>query len=244
MTGVHVGRDEDCGARRDAARAGHGIPRRGAPLDRHRRRPRLRLARGRQLRRARPDQHQAAARLLLGLAGGLHADRRRGGEQARRRGGALLPDPVRRDVDSARSRSWRRASGSSDAAVTLDNLAGFGWERPLLGASMATFMLGFAGFPLTGGFMGKFLVFSAADEHGWWWLTVVGVAGHRPEPLLLPRRRARDVHAPERGAAARPGRRLAAPRAPAPDRGGHVRRRSPSPRSCSCSRCSTCARRR
>jgi NADH-quinone oxidoreductase subunit N len=61
-------------------------------------------------------------------------------------------------------------------AVTFDNLAGFGWERPLLGASMATFMLGFAGFPLTGGFMGKFLVFSAADEQGWWWLTVVGVA--------------------------------------------------------------------
>jgi NADH-quinone oxidoreductase subunit N len=60
-------------------------------------------------------------------------------------------------------------------AVTFDNLAGFGWERPLLGASMATFMLGFAGFPLTGGFMGKFLVFSAADERNWWWLTVVGV---------------------------------------------------------------------
>ena len=60
--------------------------------------------------------------------------------------------------------------------VTLDNLAGFGWERPLLGAAMGTFMLGFAGFPLTGGFMGKFLVFSAADEAGWWWLTVVGVA--------------------------------------------------------------------
>ena len=59
--------------------------------------------------------------------------------------------------------------------VTLNNLAGFGWERPLLGASMATFMLGFAGFPLTGGFMGKFLVFSAIDEHGWWWLTVIGV---------------------------------------------------------------------
>ncbi len=62
-----------------------------------------------------------------------------------------------------------------NAAVTLDNLSGLGWERPLLGVSMATFMLGFAGFPLTGGFMGKFLVFSAADERNWWWLTVVGV---------------------------------------------------------------------
>jgi NADH-quinone oxidoreductase subunit N len=59
--------------------------------------------------------------------------------------------------------------------VTLDNLGGFGWERPLLGFSMATFMLGFAGFPLTGGFMGKFLVFSSASEAGWNWLVIVGV---------------------------------------------------------------------
>ena len=48
--------------------------------------------------------------------------------------------------------------------VTLDNLAGFGWERPLLGVAMWAFMLGFAGFPLTGGFIGKFYVFSAASE--------------------------------------------------------------------------------
>ncbi|HYZ76694.1 MAG TPA: NADH-quinone oxidoreductase subunit N [Gaiellaceae bacterium] len=61
-------------------------------------------------------------------------------------------------------------------AVTLDNLAGMGWERPLLGASMFTFMLGFAGFPLTGGFFGKFLVFSAAVDRGWTWLVIVGVA--------------------------------------------------------------------
>jgi NADH-quinone oxidoreductase subunit N len=59
--------------------------------------------------------------------------------------------------------------------VTLDNLAGFGWERPLLGVAMASFMLGFAGFPLTGGFMGKFLVFSSASEAGWNWLVIVGV---------------------------------------------------------------------
>jgi NADH-quinone oxidoreductase subunit N len=60
--------------------------------------------------------------------------------------------------------------------VTLDNLAGMGWERPLLGISMFTFMLGFAGFPLTGGFFGKFLVFSAAVDRGWTWLVIVGVA--------------------------------------------------------------------
>jgi NADH-quinone oxidoreductase subunit N len=59
--------------------------------------------------------------------------------------------------------------------VTLDNLAGFGWERPLLGISLSVFMLGFAGFPLTGGFVGKFYVFAAAYRHGWTWLVIVGV---------------------------------------------------------------------
>jgi NADH-quinone oxidoreductase subunit N len=36
-------------------------------------------------------------------------------------------------------------------------------------------MLGFAGFPLTGGFVGKFYVFAAAYRHGWTWLVIVGV---------------------------------------------------------------------
>jgi NADH-quinone oxidoreductase subunit N len=59
--------------------------------------------------------------------------------------------------------------------VTVESLAGFGWERPLLGLGMTAFMLGFAGFPLTGGFVGKFYVFAAAYEHGWVWLVIVGV---------------------------------------------------------------------
>jgi NADH-quinone oxidoreductase subunit N len=59
--------------------------------------------------------------------------------------------------------------------VTLENLAGYGWERPLLGISMWAFMLGFAGFPLTGGFVGKVYVFAAAYRHGWTWLVIIGV---------------------------------------------------------------------
>jgi NADH-quinone oxidoreductase subunit N len=59
--------------------------------------------------------------------------------------------------------------------VTFENIAGMGWERPFYGFAMWVFMLGFAGFPLTGGFLGKFYVFSAAYEAGWWWLVVVGV---------------------------------------------------------------------
>jgi NADH-quinone oxidoreductase subunit N len=59
--------------------------------------------------------------------------------------------------------------------VTLDGLAGFGWERPFLGVAMWFFLFGFAGLPLTGGFTGKFYVFAAAYQHGWAWLVVVGV---------------------------------------------------------------------
>ena len=59
--------------------------------------------------------------------------------------------------------------------VTLDNLAGFGWERPFLGVAMWFFVFGFAGLPLTGGFVGKFYVFAAAYDAGWAWLVIVGV---------------------------------------------------------------------
>jgi NADH-quinone oxidoreductase subunit N len=61
------------------------------------------------------------------------------------------------------------------APVTLENLAGFGWERPFLGVAMWFFLFGFAGLPLTGGFTGKFYVFAAAYQHGWAWLVVIGV---------------------------------------------------------------------
>ena len=61
------------------------------------------------------------------------------------------------------------------APVTLDNLAGMGWERPFLGIAMWVFMLGFAGFPLSGGFLGKFYAFSAAWDRGWLWLVIAGI---------------------------------------------------------------------
>jgi NADH-quinone oxidoreductase subunit N len=40
---------------------------------------------------------------------------------------------------------------------------------------MWTFMLSFAGLPPTGGFLGKFYVFSSAYDRGWLWLVIVGV---------------------------------------------------------------------
>jgi NADH-quinone oxidoreductase subunit N len=72
-------------------------------------------------------------------------------------------------VVAARERELRRP-------VTLESIAGLGWERPLYGIAMWTFMLGFAGFPLTGGLFGKLFVFSAAYDSGYWWLVLIGVA--------------------------------------------------------------------
>ncbi len=71
-------------------------------------------------------------------------------------------------VVAARERELRQP-------VTVENLGGFLWERPLLGFSMVVFMLGFAGLPPTGGFVGKFYAFAAAYRHGWVWLVIVGV---------------------------------------------------------------------
>ena len=62
------------------------------------------------------------------------------------------------------------------APVTLSSLAGMGWERPYHGVALWTFMLGMAGFPLTGGIFGKLFVFSAAYDAGEWWLVLIGVA--------------------------------------------------------------------
>jgi NADH-quinone oxidoreductase subunit N len=63
-----------------------------------------------------------------------------------------------------------------NAPLTLDGMAGFGWERPFLGGSMALFMFGFIGLPPAGIFLGKFYAFSAVIDRGWAWLAIVGVA--------------------------------------------------------------------
>jgi NADH-quinone oxidoreductase subunit N len=58
--------------------------------------------------------------------------------------------------------------------VTLEGMAGLGWERPGLGAAMTLFMFGFIGLPPAALFIGKFYVFSAAVDRGWTWLAIVG----------------------------------------------------------------------
>ena len=59
--------------------------------------------------------------------------------------------------------------------TTYDDLKGFAHERPLLAAMMSVFMLSFAGFPSTIGFLGKFYIFTSAIEAGHTWLALLGI---------------------------------------------------------------------
>jgi NADH-quinone oxidoreductase subunit N len=60
--------------------------------------------------------------------------------------------------------------------VEIADFAGWGYRRPLLSISMLLFMLSLAGFPPTGGFIGKLYIFSAAVQNGQTYLAAAGVA--------------------------------------------------------------------
>ncbi len=57
----------------------------------------------------------------------------------------------------------------------LDAYAGLGFKFPGLGLAMSLFMFSMAGIPPTAGFIGKFLIFKAAVQEGYYWLTILGV---------------------------------------------------------------------
>jgi NADH-quinone oxidoreductase subunit N len=59
--------------------------------------------------------------------------------------------------------------------ATLQDFAGLWNRRPGLSALMTVFLLSLGGFPPTAGFIGKWYIFSAAVEQGYYWLAIVGV---------------------------------------------------------------------
>jgi NADH-quinone oxidoreductase subunit N len=50
--------------------------------------------------------------------------------------------------------------------VNLDAYSGMGWRQPFVASVMTIFLLSLAGFPLTGGFIGKVFILRAAVERG------------------------------------------------------------------------------
>ncbi len=57
--------------------------------------------------------------------------------------------------------------------LDLDAYSGIAWQRPFLGVVMTIFLLSLAGFPFTGGFIGKVFILRAAVEQGLVLLAVV-----------------------------------------------------------------------
>ena len=68
-----------------------------------------------------------------------------------------------------------QVSGYDERARTLDDYTGLAHTRPYLAALLAFFLLSLIGIPFTGGFFGKFYVFSAAIHSGNLWLAVIGL---------------------------------------------------------------------
>ncbi|HSK19556.1 MAG TPA: NADH-quinone oxidoreductase subunit N [Longimicrobiales bacterium] len=60
-----------------------------------------------------------------------------------------------------------------ETRLDLDAYSGLAWRRPLLGVVMTIFLLSLAGFPFTGGFIGKVFILRAAVERGLVLLAVV-----------------------------------------------------------------------
>ena len=61
----------------------------------------------------------------------------------------------------------------SEDRLQIEDYGGFGWRQPALGVFMTIFLLSLAGFPGTGGFMGKIYLLQAAAEAQLWTLSVV-----------------------------------------------------------------------
>ena len=66
-------------------------------------------------------------------------------------------------------------SRKGDQHVNLDDYSGLGHRSPLVAAALSVFLISLAGIPLTGGFIGKFYLFSAAIQKGYVGLAIIGV---------------------------------------------------------------------
>jgi NADH-quinone oxidoreductase subunit N len=65
--------------------------------------------------------------------------------------------------------------GYDDHLTLIDDYRGLAYASPLLAGAMAFFLISLIGIPFTGGFFGKFYVFSAALHSGMVWLTIIGL---------------------------------------------------------------------
>ncbi len=67
-------------------------------------------------------------------------------------------------------------ANAGERYVTLEDYAGLGRTSPVLVATLTIFLLSLIGIPMTGGFFGKFYIFSAALKSNLVWLSIIGLA--------------------------------------------------------------------
>jgi NADH-quinone oxidoreductase subunit N len=65
--------------------------------------------------------------------------------------------------------------GKGEQRVNIQDFKGLGYKYPYAAIVMSLFLFSLAGIPPTGGFMGKFYIFSAAIKEGYIGLTIIGV---------------------------------------------------------------------
>ena len=68
-----------------------------------------------------------------------------------------------------------QVGGYNETLRTVDDYQGLAMRRPILSALLAFFLLSLIGIPFTGGFFGKFYVFTSALQSGHVWLAVIGL---------------------------------------------------------------------
>ncbi len=68
---------------------------------------------------------------------------------------------------------WIRVRRQYD--YSLDGVAGLGRTMPLASLAMTVFMLSLTGIPPAAGFWGKFYLFTAVVNAGYWWLALIAV---------------------------------------------------------------------
>ena len=66
-------------------------------------------------------------------------------------------------------------ASAGEKYVSLDDYAGLGRRSPILAAALSVFLLSLIGIPITGGFLAKFYVFTAALQSSLVGLTIIGV---------------------------------------------------------------------
>jgi NADH-quinone oxidoreductase subunit N len=67
------------------------------------------------------------------------------------------------------------AGGYEDKLLSVADYRGLAYRSPLLGGALAFLLLSLIGIPFTGGFFGKFYVFTAALHAGEVWLAIIGL---------------------------------------------------------------------